>query len=103
MRTHSTVYSGSGELKMGIYLLGNLMALAGSLAMLTPAAAQTNRPPAASASVGIAPWHDFVRTKRAWHFAFYEVRHVPALLIAGPERRFITCFHNSEPVNSPVF
>ncbi len=52
---------------------------------------------------GIPPWDDIVRTKRTWHFGFYDVRDVPEMLIAGRERQFLSWFHNSEAVNSRAF
>ena len=52
---------------------------------------------------GIAPWDDIVRTKRTWHFSFYDVRDLPEMLIAGRERQFLTWFHSSEAVNSRAF
>jgi hypothetical protein len=52
---------------------------------------------------GIPPWDDIVRTKRTWHFGFFDVRDLPEMLIAGRERQFLAWFHNSEAVNSRAF
>ena len=52
---------------------------------------------------GITPWDDIVRTKRTWHFGFFDVRDLPEMLIAGRERQFLAWFHNSEAVNSRAF
>jgi pimeloyl-ACP methyl ester carboxylesterase len=52
---------------------------------------------------GIPLWDDIVRTKRTWHFGFYDVRDLPEMLIAGRERQFLTWFHNNEAVNSRAF
>jgi pimeloyl-ACP methyl ester carboxylesterase len=52
---------------------------------------------------GIPPWDEMTHTSRTWHFAFFGVRDVPEMLIAGREREFLTWFHNSEGVNSRAF